>query len=275
MHPKVWWRNLFLATVAACQVGMWGSHRAMWWRPGDERTLGDHHLLLTDMALMLLPVVCLVLRGLVAALRQVQHTRRVVYRLRTYAAAPVPPALQAQAQRLRIAERLDVVVGGRAEAFCYGFLRPRICISTGLLAVLQGAEVEAVLRHERHHLRRRDPLRVLGWTLLRGACSWLTPYAAHADLVRELAADRAVIGEQGRAPLARALLTLVNQPRDAQLRGLAVSGVSVTEARIDQLLTPEKDIPPTSTPLLRRWMFGALALLVYVVGCSVVMSVML
>jgi Zn-dependent protease with chaperone function len=177
-----------------------------------------------------------------------------------------------QAQRLGVAHRLDVVTWDRAQAFCYGFMHPRICISTGLLALLGPTEVEAVLRHERHHLQRRDPLRVLGWTILCGACGWLTDRAAQADLLRELAADRAVIQEQGRAPLASALLTLLTQPRDAYLHGLAVSGVSVTDARIDQLLAPGQQTGPTHIPLLGRWMLGLFALLGYVVVCSVVMA---
>ena len=39
-----------------------------------------------------------------------------------------------------------------------GSLIPRICLSTGLMALMSEAELEAVLLHERYHLRSRDPL---------------------------------------------------------------------------------------------------------------------
>lgn len=274
MHGKFWWLGVVAATIAVCQLGTWGMQLLAGCEGAVGRTHCHDHMLLTDLALMLLPVALLLVRGLAIGLRQLYHTRRVVHTIRSYPPALPTHALHQQVQNLGIAERVDVVAWDRAEAFCYGFLRPRICMTTGLLAALHPAEVEAVLRHERHHLRRRDPLRVLGWTVLRGACPWLAPQAAHADMRRELAADRAVMREQGRAPLASALLKLVTRPRDAHLHGIAVSGVSVTDARIDQLLAPDQPAESKHAPRPGRWLAGPLALLAYVVGCSIVMTML-
>jgi Zn-dependent protease with chaperone function len=44
-------------------------------------------------------------------------------------------------------------------ALTYGALRPRVLASTGLAETLTGAELAAVLAHEREHLRGRDPLK--------------------------------------------------------------------------------------------------------------------
>ncbi|MDQ3780888.1 MAG: M56 family metallopeptidase [Chloroflexota bacterium] len=49
----------------------------------------------------------------------------------------------------------------RPFAFVYGWIRPRICISTSLIALLSDQEVEAVLHHEGWHIARRDPLRFM------------------------------------------------------------------------------------------------------------------
>ncbi len=57
------------------------------------------------------------------------------------------------------------------------------------------------------------------------------------------------------------------------MSGVASTGMSVTDARIDQLLAPDHAAVPTHSPLIDRWVLGPLALLAYVVGCSIVMTV--
>lgn len=96
-------------------------------------------------------------------------------------------------------------------AFCAGLLRPRIYVSTAALAALDGDELQAVVAHERHHARQRDPLRILVARLLADALFFL-PAARrlgerYASLA-ELAADRAAVRAAGdAAPLASALLS--------------------------------------------------------------------
>jgi Zn-dependent protease with chaperone function len=48
----------------------------------------------------------------------------------------------------------------RPQAFCAGLLRPRVYVSTGALELLDERALAAVLAHERHHARNRDPLRL-------------------------------------------------------------------------------------------------------------------
>jgi Zn-dependent protease with chaperone function len=45
-------------------------------------------------------------------------------------------------------------------AFCAGLLRPRVYVSSGAVALLDEHALRAVLLHERHHMRRHDPLRL-------------------------------------------------------------------------------------------------------------------
>src|SRR5439155_13985574 len=54
-----------------------------------------------------------------------------------------------------------VVADPAPQAFCVGTIRPRIYVSVGALKRLSATELDAVLAHERHHQRRRDPLRLL------------------------------------------------------------------------------------------------------------------
>jgi hypothetical protein len=141
--------------------------------------------------------------------------------------------------RLEVVGRLDghptveVIAGSRPEAFCAGYLRPTVYISKGALESLTVAELEAVLAHEHHHRRVRDPLRFAVGRILTGALFFvpvLRPlFGRDADLA-ELNADgaavRASAGRQG--PLASALLVF-----DAS----APPGVSgISSARVDSLL---------------------------------------
>lgn len=118
--------------------------------------------------------------------------------------------------RQTVKEDLDgVSVGllksGHPQAFCAGLLRPRVFLSTAALKRLSEAELRAVLAHEAHHVRRRDPLRRLAVRVLADALFFLPALRRlerrYAELA-ELAADEAAVRAAGSAPLASALLKL-------------------------------------------------------------------
>lgn len=158
---------------------------------------------------------------------------------------PAPPGVLQIARRLRVESALDVVDEGTPVAFTYGWIRPRVLISTGLVAGLTEDEMAAVLAHERYHLRRRDPLRVL---LARAARDGLFYLPAAGELYRwfeaakEVAADAAVIAELGRVELAKALCKLAawRQPETP----FAIAGaMGVLQLRVGQLLDPDRFAP--------------------------------
>lgn len=228
--------------------------------------------MLRDFWMMALPLLLLLGRGAWAGFQQLRRTFGVVQTMLRLPRAPQLPLITELARTLNLTGRIDIVAYDAPEAFCYGLLRPRICLTSGLLAVLSPQELEAVLRHERHHLRQFDPLRTLLWTILSGAFWWLEDRAEHAHLLRELAADRAVIAEQGRTSLASALLKLLTAPHASRLPSskIAISGLSVTNARIDQLVRSEQ-IP---APARKDWQWLSLPMLIVLtmLFCSVVMA---
>jgi Zn-dependent protease with chaperone function len=128
---------------------------------------------------------------------------------------PLPPVIRNASAELGVDGRVDVVAAREPFAVTYALVRPRILVSTALAAALTPAEITAVLAHEREHLRRRDPLRLLatrlicGWYWYLPAARWLGHRSA---LRRELAADRAAVGAAGPGVLAGALLKLAALP---------------------------------------------------------------
>ena len=133
-----------------------------------------------------------------------------------------------------------VIADDRPCAFCHGLLRPRIYVSTGTVAGLRRAQLEAVLAHERHHAQRRDPLRlalarVLGAALffLPALPALLERYAVAADLAADEAALR---NGQAVSSLAGALLMFDER------------GATVHPDRVDGLMgeRPEVSVPTAS-----------------------------
>ena len=131
----------------------------------------------------------------------------------------------------RLGGRSDVhvIADPRPQAFCAGYLRPRVYISQGAVNLLSEAELEAVLAHEHHHLRVRDPLRIASGRIL-GRALFFVPavramfgrYGDEAELNADVAAVRQ--GAGGRAALASALLAF-----DA-------AGAGIAPERVDALL---------------------------------------
>ncbi len=163
-----------------------------------------------------------------SALRQVRARRRFFAELRLLGDAGVGGAILFDA--------------ARPQAFCAGLLSARIYVSTGALAALASEELDAVLAHEAHHARFRDPLRIFFARILSDSLFFLPVlrrlcdrYAALAELAADSAAVDAHRGDS--RPLAAALLVL-GERADAAVVGIAPE-------RVDYLLgqRPRWELP--------------------------------
>ncbi len=127
-----------------------------------------------------------------------------------------------------------VIADERPRAFCAGLLRPRVYVSSGAVALLDAQALEAVLVHERHHARRRDPLRLAAGRVVVRALffvPWLGRLHRHERALAELGADESALsaGPGNRSALARAMLSF----EDAAGAG---GSVGIDPARVDHLL---------------------------------------
>jgi hypothetical protein len=124
-----------------------------------------------------------------------------------------------------------VIADAAPQAFCGGLLRPRIYVSQGALDALPERELRAVLAHEEHHRRRRDPLRLSAGAVVAEAFFFVPAPRRLLERYRtiaELAADDAAVRSTDRSTLARALLRFAAPgPSGA---------VGVAPERVDQLL---------------------------------------
>lgn len=153
-----------------------------------------------------------IVRGARSALRQ----SRDQLRLRAGLRLAIAGELDARAVRL--------FESSRPQAFCAGLLRPRVFLSAAARDRLCDTELRAVLAHEDHHVRRRDPLRLFAARVLADALFFVPALSRlerrYAELA-ELAADEAAVRAAGSAALASALLKLGASDHSEATVGLA------------------------------------------------------
>lgn len=153
--------------------------------------------------------------------RQLRQQRRFLRRL-------------ARADVVKIRGReLMLVESATPQAFCAGFLRPRIYLSTAALDRLSEPELHAVVAHEAHHQRSYDPLRILSATVAAEALFFLPALRQLSKRYRELAelgADEAARKAEGAPALASALLIF------GEHGGGTAPVVGIAAERVDHLL---------------------------------------
>jgi hypothetical protein len=158
--------------------------------------------------------------GVKATWRQLHAYRSFIARMRVVASLDSHPTVR-------------VIADPRPQAFCAGYLRPAIYVSQRTVDLLTTDELEAVIAHEHHHRRVRDPLRftcvrVLSRSLffvpaLRPLCD------RYADLAELSADDAAIQANPGqKAALASALLAF-EANSDPEIAG-------ISPERVDSLL---------------------------------------
>jgi hypothetical protein len=121
------------------------------------------------------------------------------------------------------------------QAFCAGYLAPQVHLSRGAVEQLSREELRAVVGHELHHARRRDPLRLLLARSLADGLFFIPLLRRSSEryaALGELAADEAAVRQLGgrRPPLASALLKL-SPPRPQP-----TSVVGIAPERVDHLM---------------------------------------
>jgi Zn-dependent protease with chaperone function len=150
----------------------------------------------------------------------------------------------------------------RPQAFCAGLLRPRVYVSTGALKLLDEHSLAAVLAHERHHARNRDPLRLACGRAFATGMLFVPPVrrlVQRQEALAEIGADDAARAEGiERADLASAMLSF----SDAS----GADPIGIDPQRIDSLLgePPEWRFPLLLCALTACVLVAMLALAVLV-----------
>jgi len=136
-------------------------------------------------------------------------------------------------------------------ALAMGIFRPKILVSTHVLDHFTEQELRAILLHEWHHCKNRDPLKLFLMTLFTDSMKYIPALhglAHHYKVWRELLADRFVMNTMGSPyELGSVLFKLAGQAKRQPNVGVHFADVAINY-RIQQIIEPSE---PIHIPLLR------------------------
>lgn len=149
----------------------------------------------------------------------------------------------------------------RPQAFCAGYFKPCVYVSTATVDALGPAELRAVLAHEDEHRKRGDPMRLASARVLSHALFFLPALRRLVERYAELAemrADASAVRANGgdRTPLASALLAFGDE---------TAPGVGIAPGRVDHLLGE-----PIASQIPRAWTLLAVLTLGLIAAATVV-----
>ena len=177
--------------------------------------------------------------ALASVVRQLFATHRLTRTLPGQEVIPIPESMARLAVDTGLGDRVRLIDSPDFYAFCFGWLRPEVCVSTAVVRELTAAELEAVLRHESWHAQRRDPLKLLVANALCSAFFFLPivrDLARHYALEREVGADGAAVrAMKDNHPLAAALYRAATIGATGTST-LPVGAFNIVDARIGRLL---------------------------------------
>ena len=193
--------------------------------------------------------------------RRVGPAWRALRSIRNYPQRPVRSTdpVRGLCERVGLEDRVCILVGDPpVHAFTAGLLRPTIYLSERLQRELAPDELEAVVLHEGHHLRARDPGRCAVATVVADLFFWIPLARAWADrfLLRvELSADDAAAARP--TSLARAIVKVASLTAVGPVPGMALPLAGAQggylELRVRRLLATAGN--PDVAPWPRRTLF--------------------
>lgn len=221
------------------------------------QNLGQHWSVAWQLAILAI-VFMVIARGGWSTWQQIKTTRRFVHLFEPLRERPSPRVLSLLKVHNLSTEDVVYLNLTAPHAFCLGFWRPRIWLTTGLANLLSDEELTAVLVHEAYHYHRRDPLRLLISRSLKSALFFLPmigDLANFAELQQEIAADEAVIEYlDDDLPLLCTLQKLLTQDTlRAPLPYATITPFNVTEARLRRLVYPPRPVPIRWRDTIANW----------------------
>lgn len=163
----------------------------------------------------------------------------------------IPSTLKSITNELNLDCKINIVKDNNKFSFCYGLIKPKICLSTGLLKNLTENELKAILLHESYHLKNHDPLKILLGKTSAIMFFFIPVFAdiqKYYTFSKEIAADEVVIKNGNKHSLISVLskLMISSSPKLAGVAALA--NINDLEKRI--LYLTGKQIKNTFKPSL-------------------------
>lgn len=173
-------------------------------------------------------------------------------------------------EKFDLREKVTIVNQKKPQAFCFGFLNPKIYISTGLLKLMSVSELEVILKHEKYHLENRDAFTMLLATLVESLFPF---FPILSDFIKIYRTDREVKTDQfatSGSAVKKSLSTVLKKllKLEPMINPAFIPGIisaDTLEARIQSLLSLKTSYKTVG----RRNLFISLVSVIALVGLMV------
>lgn len=176
--------------------------------------------------------------GLISFFIQLIKTCRLLWEINPKK-IPLTRNLQKTANSLNLGNSVLLIKDANLYSFCFGFLNPKIIITSGLVSQLSQRELEAVLLHEQAHLKNKDPLKILIGKAVASMYFFLPIFrelCQNMEATNELNADYWTAEAQKDTKFLRgALRKIIAQPQVAFATVPGISHPDHIEIRVHQL----------------------------------------
>src|SRR5258708_3611952 len=148
-------------------------------------------------------------------------------------------------KKLHLQKSVFVIQSENSFAFCYGIRNPKIYVSTSLISIMSKKELEAILLHEKYHLKNRDSLILLLASFIQLLFPFfplVTDLLTQYKINREIEADKEAVQTLGEsAPLISVLKKFLMLPSPAFATASAIADYETLGPRITALTKQEKN----------------------------------
>lgn len=150
--------------------------------------------------------------------------------------------LKVVAKELNLENRIIEINDHKLLVFCFGNIKPKICISSAFIKKLNQTELKAVLLHEQNHLRIYDPARLFIINIITKVLfiiPGLKTLAKKYFVLSELNSDQwAIKNSRGKSPLAQAVYKILEWKEKVTMDDVlnVPSFNSVTEERVNKIV---------------------------------------
>lgn len=183
--------------------------------------------------------------GVLSFLAQLTKTKMLLKKLSTQRGQQ-PHKLTSIIDYLDLTGKVVLVKNKSLFSFCSGIISPKIIITTALVKSLDDKELEAVLLHEKSHLKNLDPLKLLLGKTVSTMFFFLPVFSElHKSMQasNELIADMYTTKAQGGAVILRsALKKIIATPQVNLATVSAVANPDYLEIRFRRLVNPSINI---------------------------------
>lgn len=149
-------------------------------------------------------------------------------------------------RKIHLEGKVSVIQSEKPFAFCVGILHQKIYISTTLLFIMSKKELEAILLHEKYHLKNKDSLIMLFASIVQSLFPFFpltTDLLTQYKINREIEADWEAVQELGDTyPLVSVLKKFLSFPAFSLTTASSIANYETLEPRINALVKREKKL---------------------------------